>query len=236
MALTTEIARQLALCAVPTVNAVMAKSGLGSNHMRGLAPVGPKRRFVGRAVTLRAIPTREDLKKRVAAGELPDLQMTAFEALGPDDVLVIEAGGDLRASVFGDIMATYAVVRGAAAIVIDGCVSDQEAIAGIDLAVFAKGNAATSASLFLHFTEMGGPVGCDGVGVMPGDVLVGDGNGVVLVPAAHAAEVAAAAAAREEMEAFIVERIKAGAPLKGTYPANEATRAAFAEWKAARGG
>ncbi|MGX9963998.1 RraA family protein [Roseomonas sp. F4] len=236
MALTTEIARQLALCAVPTVNAVMAKSGLGSNHMRSLAPIGPKRRFVGRAVTLRAIPTREDLKKRVAAGELPDLQMAAFESLGPDDVLVIEAGGDLRASVFGDIMATYALVRGAAAIVIDGCVSDQEAIAGIDLPVFAKGNAATSASLFLHFTEMGGPVGCDGVGVMPGDVLVGDGNGVVLVPAAHAAEVAAAAAAREEMEAFIVERIKAGAPLKGTYPANEATRAAFAEWKAARGG
>jgi regulator of RNase E activity RraA len=227
MALTDDVARKLAACAVPTINAVMAKSGLGSNHMRTLAPVGPMRRFVGRAVTLRAIPTREDLKKRVAAGELPDLQAKAFSDLSPDDVLVIDARGDVRASVFGDIMATYAMVRRAAAIVIDGCVSDQEAIATIDLPVFARGNAATSASLFLHFTEMGAPIGCDGVGVLQGDILVGDGNGVVLVPAAHAEEVATAAYEREQFEAFIVERIKAGAPLIGTYPADEATREAY---------
>ncbi|WP_137176314.1 ribonuclease activity regulator RraA [Roseomonas sp. AR75] len=234
MALTDDIARKLSACAVPTINAVMAKSGLGSNHMRQVAPVGPARRFVGRAVTLRAIPTREDLKKRVAAGELPDLQARAFAELGQGDVLVIEAGGDLRASVFGDIMATYAMVRGAAGIVIDGCVSDQEAIAKLDLPVFARGNAATSASLFLHFTEMGGPVGCDGVGVMQGDILVGDGNGVVLVPAAHAQAVADAAFEREEFEAYIVDRIKAGAPLIGTYPPNEATREAYRRFREGR--
>jgi regulator of RNase E activity RraA len=235
MALTDDIARKLAACAVPTINAVMAKSGLGSNHMRQVAPVGPARRFVGRAVTLRAIPTREDLKKRVAAGELPDLQARAFAELRRGDVLVIEAGGDLRASVFGDIMATYAMVQGAAAIVIDGCVSDQEAIAKLaDLPVFARGNAATSASLFLHFTEMGGPVGCDGVGVMQDDILVGDGNGVVLVPAAHAQVVADAAFEREEFEAFIVDRIKEGAPLIGTYPPNEATREAYRKFRESR--
>jgi regulator of RNase E activity RraA len=234
MTLTAEIARQLRACAVPTINAVMAKSGLGSNHMRHVAPVGPARRFVGRAVTLRAIPTREDLRARVAAGTLPDLQNRAFESLGPDDVLVIDAGGDMRASVFGDIMATYAQVAGAAAIVIDGCVSDREAIAGIDLPVFARGNAATSASLFLHFVELGAAIGCDGVGALPGDILVGDGNGVVLVPAAHAEAVAAAAFAREEMEGFIIERIKAGAPLTGTYPANAETRAAYEAWRAAK--
>jgi regulator of RNase E activity RraA len=234
MTLTDDIARKLAACAVPTINAVMAKSGLGSNHMRQVAPVGPARRFVGRAVTLRAIPTREDLKKRVAAGELPDLQARAFAELARGDVLVIEAGGDLRASVFGDIMATYAMVQGAAAIVIDGCVSDQEAIGKLDLPVFARGNAATSASLFLHFTEMGGPVGCDGVGVMQDDILVGDGNGVVLVPAAHAQAVADAAFEREEFEAYIVDRIKAGAPLIGTYPPNEATREAYRKFRESR--
>jgi regulator of RNase E activity RraA len=235
MTLTPDIARQLRACAVPTINAVMAKSGLGSNHMRHVAAVGPAKRFMGRAVTLRAIPTREDLRARVAAGELPDLQNKAFESLGRDDVLVIDAGADMRASVFGDIMATYAMVTGAAAIVIDGCVSDREAIGTLDLPVFARGNAATSASLFLHFVEIGAPVGCDGVGVMAGDILVGDGNGVVLVPAAHAETVAAAAFAREEMEAFIIERIKAGAPLTGTYPANAETRAAYEAWRAARG-
>jgi regulator of RNase E activity RraA len=227
MSLSDETVRQLRACAVPTLNAVMAKAGLGSNHMRHLHPAGPARRFVGRAATLRAIPTREDLKKRVAEGTLPNLQMRAFAELGRDEVLVIEAGGDMRASVFGDIMATYAMVRGAAAIVIDGCLSDQEAIGALDLPVFARGNAATSASLFLHFCEIGGPVGCDGVAVFPGDVLVGDGNGVVAIPAAHAAEIAATAYEREKFEAFIVERIKAGAPLIGTYPPDEATLAAY---------
>lgn len=229
---TETITTQLSACAVPTINSVMAKSGLGSNHMRHLAPVGPVRRFVGRAVTLRAIPTREDLRARVAAGELPDLQNAAFESLKPGDVLVIDAGGDMRASVFGDIMATYAQVAGAAAIVIDGCVADQEAIAGIPLPVFARGNAATSASLFLHFVEMNAPVACDGVGVYPGDVLAGDGNGVVLVPSQHAEAVAATAFAREQMEGWIVERIRSGAKLTGTYPPNAETRAAYEAWKA----
>jgi regulator of RNase E activity RraA len=227
MTLPDETARHLRACAVPTLNAVMAKSGLGSNHMRHLHPTGAAKRFVGRALTLRAIPTREDLKKRVLAGELPNLQMRAFEQLGAGDVLVIEAGGDMRASVFGDIMATYAMVRGAAAIVIDGCLSDQEAIGALDLPVFARGNAATSASLFLHFCEIGGPVGCDGVAVFPGDVVAGDGNGVVVLPQAHAAEIAATAFEREKLEAFIVERIKAGAPLIGTYPPDEKTLAAY---------
>jgi regulator of RNase E activity RraA len=231
----TEIARLLGACAVPTINAVMAKAGLGSNHMRHLDPVGPARRFVGRAATLRAIPTRADLKAKVAAGALPDLQAHAFSQIGQGQVLVIEAGGDLRASVFGDIMATHAMVRGAAAIVIDGCVSDREAIGALALPVFARGNAATSASLFLHFTEMGGPVGCDDVAVFEDDWVVGDGNGVVVVPEAHAGEVAAAAHERERFEAFIIERIKAGAPLIGTYPPDAATRAAW-EAEKAKGG
>lgn len=180
MAHDDEIARRFAACAVPTINAVMAKAGLCSNRMRHLDPVGPARRFVGRAATLRAIPTRADLKQRVAAGELPDLQARAFSEIAKGQVLVIEARGDLRASVFGDIMATYAMVRGAAAIVIDGCVSDREAIAGLDLPVFARGNAATSASLFLHFEEMGGAIGCDDVAVLPGDWLIGDGDAAAI--------------------------------------------------------
>ncbi len=230
-----EIAQAFAGCAVPTINAVMAKAGLGSGHMRHLEPVGPARRFVGRAMTLRAIPTRVDLRRRVAVGELPDLQARAFEEIRRGQVLVIAAGGDLRASVFGDIMATAAMVRGAAAIVIDGCVSDREAISALDLPVFARGNAATSASLFLHFCEMGGEVGCDEVAVLPGDWLIGDGNGVVLVPEAEAAAIAAAAVERERLEVFILERIRGGAKLIGTYPPDEATRAAYAAWKAGRG-
>lgn len=234
MATDDEIARRFAGCAVPTINAVMAKAGLGSGHMRHLDPVGPARRFVGRAATLRAIPTRADLKQRVAAGELPDLQAKAFSDIARGQVLVIEARGDLRASVFGDIMATYAKMRGAAAIVIDGCISDREAIAGIDLPVFARGNAATSASLFLHFHEWGGAIGCDDVAVLQGDWLIGDGNGVVLVPDALADQISEAAEERERMELFIVELIKAGAPLIGTYPANAETRAAYEVWKKVR--
>lgn len=222
-------------CSVPTLNSVMTKAGMSSGHMRHVIPVGPSRRFAGRAVTLRAIPTRDDLKARVIAGELPNLQMQAFEGLGPDDVLVIDSLCDLRAAVFGDVMATYAQVRGAAAIVIDGCVSDQEALGAMSLPVFARGNAASWALTYLHFTEINGPIGCDGVAVMPGDLVVGDGNGVVVLPAAKAAEVAATAAEREEIEVFILERVRAGASLTELYPTNDATRAAFRAWKAARG-
>lgn len=220
---------------VPTLNAVMIKAGLGSGHMRRVAPVGKARRFAGRAVTLRAIPVRADLRRKVASGELPNLQMRAFEEVGPGDVLVIDALGDLRAAVFGDIMATCAALRGAAAIVLDGVVSDPEGIAALSLPVFARGSAAVPASTLLHFTEAGGAIGCDGVAVLPGDVLVGDGNGVVVIPSAEAEAVAAAASEREALEAFVLERLHAGAPLTGLYPPDEGTWAAFRDWRAARG-
>ena len=229
-----EVLATLGRCAVPTLNAVLAKSGLGSGHMRNVAPVGPARRFAGRAVTLRAVPVREDLRRKVASGELPNLQMEAFERIGPGDVLVIDALADPRAAVFGDIMATYAGLRGAAAIVLDGVVSDQEGIGKLALPVFARGNAASSASTYLHFTELGGTIGCDGIAVLPGDILVGDGNGVVVIPASEAEAVAAAASEREELEAFVLERLGAGSPLVGLYPPNDATRAAFQAWRAAR--
>jgi regulator of RNase E activity RraA len=219
---------------VPTLNSIMVKSGLGSIHMRGVKAVGAARRFVGTATTLRAVPMREDLRRKVAAGELPDLQARAFEQTSAGETLIIAASGDTRASVFGDIMTTYLQVKGAAGIVIDGSVSDPEAIASIDLPVFAGGSSALSAGTFLHFTEIDAPVGCDGVAVCAGDAVVGDGNGVVVIPRAFAAEVADAAFEREELEVFILDRIKGGARLIGTYPPDDATRAAYQDWRRAR--
>lgn len=221
-------------CAVPTLNGVMTKAGLSSGHMANVAPVGPSQRFIGRAVTLRAIPVRDELKQKVIAGELPNLQMQAFEQLGPNDVLVIDSLRDMRASVLGDVMATYAQLRGAAAIIVDGCVSDRQGLAALDLPVFARGHAASWALTYLHFIEHNGPVGCDGIAVFPGDILVGDGNGVVVLPAHRAAEIAAIAAEREEIEAFILERLGGGASLMEIYPINDVTRAAFRAWKEAR--
>lgn len=234
--LAADLIAKLYRCAVPTLNAVMSKSGLGSNHMRHLKPVNPQaKRFVGPATTLRAIPNREDLKKRIASGQIRDLQSPAFEQVQAGEVLVIGTGGETRASIFGDVMTTFLKVRGAAGVVCDASVSDSEAISAIDLPVFAGGNAATSATLFLHFAEIDAAIGCDGVAVFPGDVLVGDGNGVVVIPQAHVQEVADAAIAREEFEVYILERINAGAMLTGTYPPNDATRAAYQEWRTRRG-
>jgi regulator of RNase E activity RraA len=233
-ALSADLVTLLRRCAVPTLNSVMTKSGLSSGHMQNVMPVGPNRRFIGRAVTLRAIPVRDELKQKVIAGELPNLQMEAFEQLGPDDVLVIDSLRDMRAAIFGDVMATYAKLRGAAAIIVDGCVSDREGLAALDIAVFARGHAASWALTYLHFVERNGPVGCDGIAVLPGDILVGDGNGVVVLPAQRAAEVAAVAAEKEDVEAFVLERLGAGASLMEMYPINDATRAAFRAWKANR--
>nr|WP_281413556.1 hypothetical protein [Microvirga antarctica] len=229
-----ELRAKLERCSVPTLNSIMVKSGLGTNHMRGLDAVGSARRFVGVATTLRAVPMREDFRRKVAAGELPDLQARAFEQTEAGETLIIAAGGDTRASVFGDIMTTYLQVKGAAGIVIDGSVSDPEAISSIGIPVFAGGNSALSAATFLHFTEIDIPVGCDGVAVCAGDVVVGDGNGVVVIPRMFAEEVATAAFEREELELFVLERIKGGARLVGTYPPDDATRAAYQEWRKAR--
>ncbi len=127
------------------------------------------------------------------------------------------------------------MVRGVAGLVSDGPVRDSGAIAAMDLPVYCAGGSAPLNLIHHHAIDLNVPIGCGGVAVYPGDVIVGDDEGVVVIPRHLADEVARDAAEQEIMEAFVLERIEAGAALPGTYPPDAETRAAYAEWRKKRG-
>jgi len=159
-----------------------------------------------------------------------DPQRIAIESVGPRDVLVIDARGDERAGVMGNILAERMAARGAVGVVTDGCFRDSPAIAEIAIAAYARSPHAATNKTIHHPVDVQVPVGCGGVPVYPGDILVGDAEGVVVIPRHLADEVAEEAAAQEHKEDFIVDRIRNGAPLLGTYPPNEQTLAEYQEY------
>jgi regulator of RNase E activity RraA len=156
------------------------------------------------------------------------------ETIPAGHVLVQDCRGDTRAACGGGILMTRLAVRGAAGMVTDGCVRDWAQIAAMDLPVFCAGPSAPLNLAVHHAVDIDVPIGCGGVAVYPGDLIVGDADGVVVVPRHLAAELAADGLEQEQLEAFVQERIAAGAKLPGTYPPDEATRAAYSEWQRGR--
>ena len=191
--------------------------------------------FAGRAVTVRTIAVREDLLEAQVRGDRPNLQAEAVAAVGAGDVLVVGMGGETRTAFMGDIMTTHLLAKGAAGAVLDGAVSDAAAISEIPFPVFCTGNAATPLTSHRLVVELDCPIDCAGVPVLPGDVIMGDANGVVAIPDHIASEIAETCAERELLEEFVIERVRSGAALSGTYPPGEETLAAFRDWRAELG-
>ena len=210
-----------------TLATVLAKHGLWNVFVTGAQPLSAGGRMVGQAYTLRYLPAREDLDHNLVFDNSKDPQRLAIESVGPRDVLVIDARGDERAGTMGNILATRMVARGAAGIVTDGCFRDSPAIAGMDIPAYARSPHAATNKTIHHPVDCQLPVACGGVAVFPGDILVGDDEGVVVIPRHLADEVALAAARQEHKEDFILSKIQDGAPLAGTYPADEDTDAQY---------
>lgn len=231
--LTNEITHLLAGVAVPTVVSLLYRKGLRGMMMQAPRPLNPAAcRFLGTAFTVRTIPVREDLVEATARGERPNLQAEAVARVAAGDVLVVAMDGETRTAFMGDIMATHFLARGVAGVVLDGGVSDAAAIAAIPLPVFCCGTAGTPVTSHRLVVELQAPIGCAGVPVFPGDVVMGDANGVVCIPAHLVAEVAAAAAERERFEAWVLGEARKGRPLAGLYPANEATLREYEAFRA----
>ena len=163
------------------------------------------------------------------------LTVAAHAQFGAGEVLVVGMGGETRTAFMGDIMTTHLLAKGAAGAVLDGAVSDAAAISGIPFPVFCTGNAATPLTSHRIVVELDCPIDCAGVPVLPGDVIMGDANGVVAIPGQIASELAETCAERELLEEFVIERVRGGAPLAGTYPPDEATLAAFRDWRSETG-
>ena len=220
-----------------TITTQLFQRGLRNMFLNGLAPMNPSHcRFVGEAVTLRNIPMREDLDRLEAFRDPEHPQRKAIELVGPGQVLVIDCRGDVRGASGGNILVTRLRVRGAAALVSDGAVRDSPEIAAQPFPVFVAGRSANLNLVVHHAVDINVPIACAGVPVFPGDVVVGDEEGVVVVPRYLAAEVARPAADQEDLERFILKKVEDGAPLPGTYPPNEQTLAEYGAWRARRSG
>jgi regulator of RNase E activity RraA len=188
--------------------------------------------MAGPAFTLRYIPAREDLDRGQPTDNLTDVQRIGIEQIGPGEVLVIDARGDDSAGTLGSILATRVYVRGAAGVVSDGAYRDSPAIAEIGMAAFCRSMNARTNKTIHHPVDIQQPIACGGVAVYPGDIIVGDDEGVLVIPRHLAADVASEALEMEAREAFILRKVQSGASIVGVYPPDAQTLAEYEAWKA----
>ena len=210
-----------------TISSQLRKAGLNETFIAGVRPGDSSRRLVGRARTLRYLPLREDVFARIGNGM--NAQKRAVESLRPGDVLVIDCRGELGAGTIGDILALRAQVRGAAGIVTDGGLRDTEAVRGLDIPIYYGASHAAVLGRRHVPMDLDLPISCGGTLVYPGDVLVGDGDGVIVIPPDLVDEIARLSLAQEREESFILTKIRDGASVAGWYPMNAAARAEYAE-------
>ena len=216
-----------------TLTSVLRQHGITQTFMHGVTPLKPNMKMAGPAFTLRYLPMREDLDPGTV-DNLKDVQRVGIEQINEGEVFVIDARGDTRAGTMGSILATRLHCRGAAGIVTDGAYRDSPVIAELGIAAYAAAMNAHTNKTIHHPSEIQVPIACGDVAVYPGDIIVGDEEGVVVVPAHLAEQVAQTAAEMEEKEVFITEKIQAGASIVGVYPPDEKTLAEYEEWKRKR--
>lgn len=222
----------LAQASAATLTTQLFKRGLRNVCIQGVRPLNPHAGpLVGEAFTLRNIPSREDLDQ-ISVFENPEHpQRKAVEVIPPGCVLVIDCRGEVGAASGGGILMRRLMARGAAGVVSDGGMRDTREIGELKMPVYCAAPAAPLNLVRHHATDFNVPIACGGVAVYPGDVIVGDAEGVVVIPAHLADEVAADAVEQERLERFIAQEIARGEPLPGTYPPNAATRARYEQWK-----
>jgi regulator of RNase E activity RraA len=189
--------------------------------------------FVGEAYTMRFIPAREDVDTLDPYRSGNTLQWESIENVPPGQVIVVDSRGDTRAASGGDMLMTRAWKRGAAGFVTDGGLRDGHVLSQLPFPTYASAVTITTRAAFHHVADLQVPIGCAGVAVYPGDVLVGDRDGVVVIPRALATEIAQPALDQEKLESYLNTRIHGGEPLWGIYPPSEQT---LADYRASRAG
>ncbi len=225
---------QLARSGSANIANCLLKRGLRNTMLLGLSPVGADQPvLVGRAWTVRFIPAREDLDTMALYASTESMHRRAIEECPSDAVLVLAPGGEAKASVMGDMMALRLKVRGVAGVLTDGGFRDTPGIRATGLPCFQARNSGPATPIALSPVEFQVPVGVAGVAVFPGDVIVGDAEGVVCVPSHLVEEVAAEAAANADYEVFVAAHIRRGRSIFGLFPATAESRSEYDAWVAA---
>lgn len=225
--------RQLLMhCGASTIaNVLLQKHGLRNCILLGISTIKPGLpRMVGPAFTLRFIPAREDIDTMANYAREDNPHRRAIEECPAGYVLVIDSGGSTRSSSAGDIMVARLAKRGVKGIVTDGGFRDTPSIERIGLPAFQRQTAPPATPIALHPLELNAPVGCAGVAVYPGDIVVGDDEGVVVIPSHLADEVAKAAYEQTEYERFVETQIPRNRPLYGLFPGTPASRLEYDRW------
>ena len=215
-----------------TLTTVLFKRGLRNVFIQGIFLLNRDApRMVGEAYTLRYIPAREDIDQLGAFEGRGHPQREAIEACPPGQVLVMDARRDATAATGGDILMTRLMVRGCAGIVTDGGLRDSQTIEKLPWPAYCGARSAPLNLVRHHAIDSQVPIGCGGVPVYPGDVMVGDQEGVVVIPAKMVEEVAKEAEAQTVFEDWVEARVKEGRSIFGLYPPNAETKAEFEAWK-----
>lgn len=224
---------ELQTISVGTLVYVLSGMGITRCFMRDVKALTPGDRLFGRARTLRTAPTREDVARaRRAKPKSEDPHRIAMEDISKGEILVIGAGGQRNTAVLGDILAQRIKTAGGAGVVTDGCIRDVTAMSEVGLPIFAGGVHAGLFSNELLAMDINIPIDCGGVLVCAGDYIVADQEGVAVVPALLAAEVAERSIEQEQLDGFVRSKVAEGVPLSQAYPPNEAI---LAEYARARG-
>ncbi|MEQ9190868.1 MAG: ribonuclease activity regulator RraA [Alphaproteobacteria bacterium] len=223
-----EVRDLLNQCTAATVSGILWRSGIRNNIIRDISPIDDRRAsFIGTAYTLRYLPARDDVVNPSMAYRSDRALHVAADEIAEGDVLVVDARGVTDAGVIGDVLGGRIVKRGGVAIVTDGGMRDVAELREMGLPVWCRSRAAPGPSASHYPYEVQSAVACGETLVIPGDVLIGNDDGVIVIPRQMAAEIARHARDHDAMEAFIRRRIDAGAPAHGNYPPSEETLDAF---------
>ena len=227
--LTDENRQQLRRVSTATLTTALMKRGLRNVFMQGVVPLRSyEGSMVGEAFTLRYIPAREDIDQLSIFNDRDHPQRKAIEVVPAGSVLVMDGRGDTSAATAGAILATRLQVRGVEGLVSDGGLRDVKEIRALDMPVFVGGPSAPPNLIKHHAVDMNVPIGCGGVPVYPGDIIVGDDDGVAVIPHEIANEIAEEAIAVTDYEDWVTMKVAGGHPVWGLYPATDESRAVVA--------
>ncbi len=216
-----------------TISTALFKVGLKNQFIQDVRPVSPKpRNMVGQAYTLRYIPAREDLNPLSVFQDPTHPQRVGVEEIPPGHVMIIDSRKDPRAASAGSILVTRMMKRGVAGVVTDGGFRDAPEIGQMDIPTYHNRPSAPTNLTIHQAIELNGPIGCGDVAVFPGDVVVGDQEGVIVIPLHLVDDIARESMEMTAFEDFVTEQVKAGAAVIGLYPAtSEKAQADYAAWR-----
>ena len=226
-----ETRRILEKTSTASIATMLFKRGLRNQFVQDVSRLGAAgKRMVGPVYTLRYIPAREDLNPVDVFRDPDHPQRKAVEEIPEGYVLVMDCRRDATAASAGSILMTRLAIRGCAGVVTDGGLRDADEIAKLDIPSFCTRPSAPTNLTKHQAIDLNVAIGCGGVAVFPGDIAVGDGDGVIIIPGELVDEIAKEAEGMELYEAWVIEQVKSGASIIGLYPMNQETRRRFEAW------